>query len=232
MQLNAKTRQETGKKNKPLRRQSVIPCVLMEKGKASLALSLDLVSFNKVYAEAGETSLIDLVIDSGAKQKVLVSEVQLHPVSLFPIHVSFRKVNLKEKITAQVPVHIVNEEQNPQVKSGDAVVLKLLDEIAVSALPADLPKEFVIDALKLVNIGDEVKVADLDYDRSKVEITEHKMEDPVVRLDKAEEMKVEEEAQVTEEEALSKVTATEELSEEEKAKRVEEKKQEKQEKPN
>ena len=232
MQITAQVRKEFGKKNKNLRAQHSLPGVVMEKGVASTAIVVDNVAFGKVFKEAGETSLIDFKLDGvdGGKSveyKVLVSEVQLHPVSLHPIHAVFRKVDLKEKLTAQIPVEIINEEQNELVKAGEAIVLKLLDEIAVEALPADLPKEFVIDAAKLVNIGDEIKIADLEYDRSKVEISEYDEDEPVAKLDKMEEMKVEEEVVVTEEEALAKVTATEELSDEEKAKREAEKKEEK-----
>jgi len=225
MQINAKTREAFGKKNKSLRKQNNIPGVVMEKGKLSVPVLLDFVEFKKTYKEAGETSLIDLIIED-KRDKVLISEVQLHPVSLKPIHVVFRKVSLKEKLTAQVSVEVINEELNPLVKTGEAIVLKLLDEIAVEALPQDLPHEFVIDASKILNIGDEVLIKDLKYDREKVEITEYDEDEPVVKLDKMEEMK-EEEVVVTEEEALAKVTATEELSDEEKAKKEAEKKEEK-----
>jgi large subunit ribosomal protein L25 len=188
---------------------------------------LNFVEFSKVYKDSGETTLIDFALEK-SNFKVLISEVQLNPITLKPIHAVFRKVDLKEKLTAQVPVEIINEELNPLIKAGEAMMLKLLDEIAVEALPGDLPKEFVIDAAKLVNIGDEVKIGDLEYDRSKVEISEYDADEPVAKLDRVEEMKVEEEAAaITEEEALAKVTATEELSDEEKAKRDEEKKSEK-----
>jgi len=199
----------------------------MEKAQASLPVTLSFIEFAKVYKEAGETSLIDFAL-GGATYKVLISEVQVHPVSLKPLHVVFRKVDLKEKLTAQVPVEIINEELNALIKSGEAMMLKLLDEIAVEALPGDLPKEFIIDAAKLMAIGDEVTIADLDYDRTKIEISEYDTDEPVAKLGKVEEMQVEEEAAViTEEEAVAKVTATEELTDEEKAKREEEKKAEK-----
>lgn len=243
MQITAQVRKEFGKKNKALRGQASLPGVVMEKGQASTPVILDAVEFGKVFKQAGETSLIDFNLQadgadgaengdkdgSGNKSKeykVLVSEVQVHPVSLRPIHAVFRKVDLKQKLTAQIPVEIINEEQNELVKVGEAIVLKLLDEIAVEALPADLPKEFVIDASKLINIGDEVKIADLEYDRTKVEISQYDEDEPVAKLDKIEQMK-EEEVVVTEEEALAQVTATEELSDEEKAKRDAEKKEDK-----
>ncbi len=231
MQINAKTRSEFGKHNKPLRKQNSLPGVVMEKAKPSLPVTLGFVEFSKVYKDAGETALIDFALE-GINFKVLISEVQLNPMSLKPIHAVFRKVDLKEKLTAQIPVEIVNEELNPLIKAGEAILLKLLNEITVEALPSDLPKEFIIDAVKLINIGDEIKVADLEYNRAKVEISEYNANEPVAKLDKVEEMKIEEEIApaLTEEEALAKVTATAELSDEEKAKREEEKKAEKGEK--
>ncbi len=229
MQITAQIRKEVGKKNKALRAQNGLPGVVMEKGQVSISVLLNAVEFGKVFREAGETSLIDFNLDDKSF-KVLVSEVQVHPVSLRPIHAVFRKVDLKEKLTAQIPVEIINEEENALVKAGEAIVLKLLDEIAVEALPSDLPKEFVVDALKLVNIGDEIKISDLEYDRNKVEISEYDEDEPLAKLDKLEEIKVEEEVVVTEEEALAQVKATEELSDEEKAKKEAEKKEEKGEK--
>lgn len=229
MQITAQKREKFGKQVKALRSQNSLPGVVMEKGSHSLPVVLDAVEFDKVFREAGETSLIDFNLE-GKSFKVLVSEVQVHPVSMRPIHAVFRKVDLKQKLTAQIPVQIVNDEQNPLVRSGEGIVLKLLDEIAVEALPSDLPKEFVIDALKLVNIGDEITIAELDYDRNKVKITEYDEDEPIAKLDRMEEMKIEEEATVSEEEAVAQVRATEELSDEEKAKREAEKKEEKAEK--
>lgn len=226
MQITAQPREKFGKQVKALRFKNSLPAVVMEKGSRSLPVVLNAVEFGKVFKEAGETSLIDFNLE-GKSFKVLVSEVQVHPVSMKPIHAVFRKVDLKQKLTAQIPVEIINDEQNPLVKTGEAIVLKLLDEIAVEALPADLPKEFVVDALKLVNIGDEITVADLEYDRTKVEISEYDEDETVAKLDKMEEMKVEEEVAVSEEEAIAQVKATEELSDEEKAKREAEKKEEK-----
>ena len=49
-------------------------------------------------------------------------------------------------------------------------MLLVKDSIEVEALPADLPEAFFIDISKLTEIGQEVHVADLEYDRSKVTI--------------------------------------------------------------
>jgi len=47
------------------------------------------------------------------------------------------------------------------VKSGQAVLLELLDSIEVTALPDKLPSEFVVDVSGLQEIGDQITIADL-----------------------------------------------------------------------
>ncbi len=175
---------------------------------ASIPLSVDYRSFVKTYLEAGETSLLDLELDDGKKMKVLIADVQYHPVSYRVLHARFFKVNLKEKTEVDVPVVIKGEEDIPLVKSGDALLLTQLTEITVSALPSDLPHEFVIDVSGLSEIGDSIKISDLDYDREKVEIVGNNEEDVVVVLDYAQEEESEAEEEVSEEDLISNVEAT------------------------
>ncbi|HSX39720.1 MAG TPA: 50S ribosomal protein L25 [Candidatus Saccharimonadales bacterium] len=220
MELNTQTRQALGKKNKKLREERQIPAVIFAKGMDSLPLTVDLMQFGKVYKAAGTTTLVDLKVGDKS-EKVLIKDVQYDPISLKPIHASFHKVNLKEKITAEIPVNIVGEENNELIKNGSALVLQLLNEISVEALPTDLPHEIVVDVSSLNDFERGITVAELKLDRSKVEIMGTEPDELVVKLGSAQ-MAEEpvEEVPVSEEEALAKITATEELSEEEKAARA------------
>jgi large subunit ribosomal protein L25 len=222
MELIAQKRESFGKKVEGLRNNRQLPAVMFGKGLESTPLTLDYVSFVKVYGDAGETSLVDLMID-GTRERVLVKDVQLDPITLNPIHVGFHKVNLKEKISAAIPVEVVGEEENELVKSGEALVLTLLNEITVEALPTDFPSEFTVDVSGLKEVGDGITIAQLEYDREKVEITDYDSDEIVVKLDYAQMQETEE---VTEEEALAQVEASEELSAEEKAAREAEEKEE------
>lgn len=223
MQIVAQVRQVFGKKNKKIRKQNILPAVLMQKGKGSEPLCVRATEFEKVFREVGETSLLDLSVE-GKLHKVLISEVQFHPVSSIPVHVAFREVDLKERITAQIPVEVINEEENEFVKSKQAIILRLLDQISVKALPTDLPRSFVIDATRFEKIGDELKISDLVFDKSKIEIVGHEEGDLVAKLDKIEEDILSEESELTEEEVIARLEATEELSEEERARRAANKK--------
>lgn len=208
MQIVAEKRTKYGKDTKKLRRENNIPAVMFGKGVDSLALTIALNDFVRVYREAGETNLVDLKID-GSISKVLIRDVQLHPVSSEILHINLQKVNLKEKLTADIPVEIINEEENEHVKSGEGIVLLLLNTISVEALPTDLPDVFTIDAASIANIGDVVTVADLTYDKTKVEIVHHEAEDLVAKLDYA--GTLEEEEEITEEEMLEKLEVTSEV---------------------
>lgn len=76
-----------------------------------------------------------------------------------PLHADFYKVNLKEKVSASIPLVVVNEA--PAVASKIGVLLNILSEIAVEALPADLPEKIEVDVAGLSEINSVVKVSDL-----------------------------------------------------------------------
>ena len=219
MQLTAERRTEFGKKTKKIRQKRKIPSVIFGKGIESIPITLNLNEFTKTFSEAGETTLIDVNVDKDS-YAVLVTDVQYDPVYDVPVHACFHKVDLTEKISAEVPVKVVGEENSSVLKSGQGLLLTLLSEVEVEALPADLPHEFIIDVSHLEEIGQFLTVGELNYDRKKVSIPGFEDDEPVVRVDYAE--MLEEEEEVTEEELLEGVEATEELSEEEIAAREEE----------
>lgn len=212
MEIVAEKRTEFGKKTKKIRREKKLPAVVYGAGIESISLTIDSLNFIKVFREAGETALVDLKFN-GSNEKVLIKEVQVHPVTLGPIHVSFHKVDLTEKIRANIPVEIVGEEESPIVKSGEGLVLTLLNEIEVEALPADLPQAFEVDVSHLKKLDEAITVAELKYDKEKVEIVSAEDEDLVAKIDFAEMEEVEEEEELTEEELVEGVEATEETVE-------------------
>jgi len=225
MEIVAKERSVEGKKVKNLRKEGVIPAVLFGKDVKPVSLSLESKAFNKVYEDAGETALVDLIIDKKSPIKVLLTNVQTNPISNQIIHASLHKVKLTEKITAKIPIEIVGE--TDIVKSGEGIILHLLNELEVECLPTDLPQDILVDISKLVKIDDFIAVKDLPLDRNKIEIKADP-EELVVKIDYAKQQEQEEEeAPVSEVEQIAKVEATKELSEEEKAKREAEKKEEK-----
>ncbi len=226
MELIAEKREKLGKASKSLKKNGFMPAVIFGKGLESRAITVSQAEIEKAYNEGGETTLIDIKVGKDT-EKVLFKELQEDPLTGKIIHAGFYKPNLKEKTEAQVPVEVIGEENNEFLKNGEAIVLMLTNEIAVEALPMDLPHAFTIDVSNM-QVGDTVTAAQLSYDTSKVSLVDLEAEDMVIKLDKIEEQ-VEEEVAVTEEEALEKIEATEETAAEE-GEEGEEKKEKKEEK--
>ena len=228
MQLNGQKREQLGKKADLVRQEGLIPAVIFGKGLDSLSISVSYNDFTDVFAKAGETSVIDLVVD-GKKHPVLVKEIQEHHITSEPIHIGFYEVDLKQKTRANIPVEIINEQQNDLIRSGEAIVLLILDEIEVEALPTDFPEKFVVDASALPEIDSVLTIADLDFDKQKVEVVDLEPEEVLAKLDYAQMLEEEEEEEITEEEAMAEIEATEEKAESEEGEEGEEPQEEKEE---
>lgn len=165
--LSATDRIIVGRKVKSLRREGLIPANVFGKDVKSYAVSVSNDAFRKVYEEAGETGIIELEVGKKANP-VLISNVQTHPVTGETLHIDFRQVDLKKKITATVPVEIIGE--SPAEKSGLGTVVQQTSELDVEALPTDLPEKFEVDVTILTEVDAAIYVKDLKYDKSKVEI--------------------------------------------------------------
>lgn len=200
--LKAKKRKILGRAVKTLRREGILPGNVYGKGMKSQAVEVDLVDFRKVYQEAGETKLVDLEAGEGKKAlPVLINNLQVHPVSGDFLHVDFHRVSLKEKVTATVPVELKGKA--PVAESGEGVLITLLPELEVEALPVDLPEKLEIDISNLKKIDDSVRVKEIKIDKKKVAILagENEMVAKIEKPTEEEEEKPVEEVAVEEEKA-------------------------------
>ena len=165
--LAAQKRTIFGRKVKSLRRDGIIPAHVFGHKVSTIHVQVKGADFSKVFEKVGETGIIGLAVDS-QKKPVLVRNIQLPPVTSEPLHIDFYQVNLTEKVKVNVPIEIVGE--SPAVGKKIGLLLTPLSEIEIEALPADIPENFKVDITKLENIGDEIKINDLSFDRSKIEI--------------------------------------------------------------
>ncbi len=165
--LKAEERKISGKKVKNMRIQGILPGNVYGKKIKSLAVQVDKKEFEKVYKEVGETGLVTLQVGK-EERPVLVHNVQVHPVTDEPIHIDFLQVDLKTKVTAEVPVEVTGE--SPAEKQGIGTVVQYLNQVEVEALPTDLIEKFVVDTSTLIEVDQAIYVKDLKVDASKVEV--------------------------------------------------------------
>lgn len=155
--LSAEARKITGKKVKKLRREGFLPANVYGKDIKSQSLQLPLSDFQKVFKEAGETGVVDLTYGT---QTIPVLIHNLHTdYRNTPLHADFFKVNLKEKVTAMVPVEIIGEPKAVTDKIG--LLMGITPEVEVEALPTDLPEKIELNVENLANIDDQVTVEQL-----------------------------------------------------------------------
>lgn len=167
LELQAQPRIITGRKVKTLRLKNILPANIFGKKIKSSAIQVSQKDFTALYKQAGETNIIYLNLEKEKQARpVLVTNLQKHPVTDLPLHVDFHQVDLTEKVTVSVPLEIVGT--SLAVKEKGAVLLTLLDEIKIEALPQDLPDKFTLDISALNEFGDSLLVKDLKVDKAKV----------------------------------------------------------------
>jgi large subunit ribosomal protein L25 len=194
LQLKASVRDLLGKRSRRLYGQGKLAAVVYGHNAKPTPLVLDRLEFQKVFVKSGRTHLVDLVVDGDKAEKVLVREIQTHPRRLGPIHVDFYQVNLEEKISVEVPVHLVGE--SAAVKRGDADILQPLHTLRVECLPSDIPEAFEVDLTPLEEIESELRISDLKIPKGVTVLIDP--EELVVKIIKKREMKIEEEVPVAE----------------------------------
>ncbi len=164
--IKAEKRAVLGKSVKQLRHNGKIPAVIYGHDVKGENLELSENEFLKVFRQAGESTIVNLSLD-GKNTPVLIHDVQAHYLTDRPIHVDFYAVNMKEKLTATVPIHFLGESQ--AVKALGGILAKNISEVEVECLPADLPKFIEVDISILNTFEDSVRIADLKVS-DKVEI--------------------------------------------------------------
>ncbi|MFA6594017.1 MAG: 50S ribosomal protein L25 [Candidatus Buchananbacteria bacterium] len=179
LNLNAKTRKESGKKVQALRDRGSIPAVIYGHGQANQNLELNYIEFEKVLKEAGESTIIDLSVDGGAPIKTIVSEVQFEPVKGRITHTDLHRVNMKEKMHATIPLNFIGESR--AVKEDAGVLVHNISELEVRCLPTDLVHEISVDITPLNTFDDVITLADLKIPAT-LEVLHHHPQDAVVNV--------------------------------------------------
>ena len=156
--LQAANRIVFGRKVKKLRGGGILPANIYGKKIKSHAVSVKSTDFLDIFKNAGGSGIVELHLD-GKRMPVLIHNISYHPVTGAPLHADFYNVDLKEKVTANIPLELVGE--SPAVKDKTGVLLTILNELEVEALPQDLPERITVDIKGLKTVDEAVKIKDL-----------------------------------------------------------------------
>lgn len=158
--LRAEPRSETGKSAaRQIRREGRLPAVVYGHGDESRPLTIDSHEFDRLMSRIhAATTVIELDIDGGEPEQVLIREIQRHPFRSEVLHVDFFHIRADEVIRVSVPVHLLG---HPTGVEEGGILQQTRHEIEIECLPSDIPSEFTVDVSAL-EIGDSIHIADID----------------------------------------------------------------------
>ncbi|MFA5021568.1 MAG: 50S ribosomal protein L25 [Patescibacteria group bacterium] len=157
--LNVKTRVQKAKAVAQLRKADKIPAVLYGHKIKPLNLSIAYSDFEKLYRQAGESTLVDLIVDDGKPVKVLIQDYQLEPKTNRFIHVDFHQVRMDEKIHTEIGLKFIGEA--PVIKEKGGMMVTNIHAVEVTCLPQDLVHEIEVNISGLKTFDDAIHVADI-----------------------------------------------------------------------
>lgn len=130
--------------------------------KENIAISVGFNEFNKMYDEAGESSLINLTVgDEKNAREVLVKEVDYDPVKDVIRHVDFYQIKKGQKL--ELAIELVFAGEAPVVKESGAILVKNKDKVNVRCLPKDIISKIEVDLSVLKAFDDKITLKDLKF---------------------------------------------------------------------
>jgi large subunit ribosomal protein L25 len=160
--IAAAIREDVGKgASRRLRRTGKVPAVLYGGHREPVALTVEHRQvLHEAAFEAFYSSILELQVEDGRTQQVVLRDMQRHPFKQKILHLDFQRVSATEVLRISVPVHFVGEDESPAGRASGVVVQHLMTEIEISALPKDLPEFLEVDLSEL-DAGDSVMLADV-----------------------------------------------------------------------
>ena len=132
MELTVQKREILGRKTGASRKSGLVPAELYGKGLENLHLNLPLKEFRKVFKQAGENTIVNVVLD-GKKHPALIQDVSYNSVTDEMESVDLYQVRMDEKLKVKVPMEFVGVA--PAVKEKNGLLVKSLQEVEIEALP-------------------------------------------------------------------------------------------------
>jgi large subunit ribosomal protein L25 len=161
VKLPAERRTEVGKgAARRARAAGRVPGIVYGKGMEPVAVEVsrrELVT--AFHSDAGMNTLLDIELE-GQTTLALARELQRDPIKGTLLHVDFVKIDAKQAVEVEVPVHVIGEA--PGQKEG-GVLEHPLFQLHVRCLPLEVPESIEVDISSL-DIGDALRVQDITTD--------------------------------------------------------------------
>jgi large subunit ribosomal protein L25 len=153
--IAAESRTEFGKgAARRIRREDKIPAVIYGHGNEPTHVILPGHQTMMALKHGGANALLSLQID-GAEQLALTKDVQIDPIRRVIEHIDFVSVIRGEKVTVDVPIHVIGE------AGPDTLVVTENAVVSVEAEATHIPEAFEV-SVEGAAAGTQVLAKDLD----------------------------------------------------------------------
>jgi len=161
IEISADKRTLQGKgASRRLRGSGKVPAIIYGGDQEAQSIEMDHNDlFHKLKLEAFHASILSLSV-AGKAEQVLLRDIQMHPFKQQVLHVDFQRVDKNKKIHMKVPLHFINAELSPGVKTSGGIVTHILTEVDIGCLPKDLPEFISVDLAELT-AGHTLHLSDL-----------------------------------------------------------------------
>lgn len=151
-------KRNTSEDTKALRAKGFIPGVFYGPKEVSTPIKINTLEFIKVYREAGESTIVTLV-DGTTEHEALIQDISVDAVKGAVQHVDFYIVEKGKKV--EVTVELVFTGVSPAERDLEGVLVKVLQEIEIEAMPKDLPHEIEVSIDSLVDFDAQIHAKDI-----------------------------------------------------------------------
>lgn len=159
LELHATPRTVTGKQVSALRREGITPGVIYGHGIDPISVQFNAHDLERSISKGGTSSTVQVHVEGVAEPYLAIfRDVQYHPIQHSVMHIDLQALNIKEKVRMPIPVTLVGTA--PVVEEG-GVLLQLLNEVEIEALPMDLVSSIEVDVSVLTEIGTSILVSDI-----------------------------------------------------------------------
>lgn len=142
IKLEISRRTVAKKKVDRLRAQDIIPGIVYGRGFDPVPVQVRSKDFEAVYKQIHGTAMFDLYLD-GMPHKALIHALQRDKLSHKVRHIDFLRVNLKERVSVEVP--LVMTGHSPLEETGIGIVSQQTMSLHVKCLPEEIPNEIAVD---------------------------------------------------------------------------------------
>jgi large subunit ribosomal protein L25 len=148
-----------------LRQAGRTPAVIYGHGREPASLTVSSFELGRLLEKIVPASTIVDVTVGDATYRTLIREVQRHALRPGFLHVDFYEVKADEKITLEVPVHLVGIPDG--VRNQGGTLDQVLRTVEIEVLPGDIPERVELDVTALT-IGKSIPVSALTIPNARI----------------------------------------------------------------